>query len=188
MDMDIEPMIYRFSVKQFQLICQKKILSSKTPMELIHGEIYEMAEITGEHAAHVTRMANLFQKIPKEKTQIYDQSHVCLDEYSEFIPDLSLLKPRPDSYEDSYPQPDDVFLIVEVSDVSIDYDKEMKLPIYARCEISELWIVDLNKKAIEIYREPSPDGYQQIHIPTSEETFSPLSFPELVLTPNDIFG
>lgn len=70
-----------------------------------------------------------------------------------------LLKPSADDYTSHHPRPEDVFLLIEVADVSLDYDREQKLPVYGRAAIPEVWIVNLRDQTIEVYREPHFAGY-----------------------------
>ena len=89
------------------------------------------------------------------------QDPLHLDEHSEPQPDLMLLKPAADYYRKRHPLPEDVFLLVEVSDTTLELDREEKLPAYGRAGILEVWIVDLNHATIEVYREPHFTGYSQ---------------------------
>ncbi len=182
------PIKYQINAQDYYRIGRTQLFSEAARMELIEGEIVRMVPIGSGHAGKVDRILELFSQIPKKKARIRIQGPIYLDNFSEPVPDLVLLKPRTDFYEKSHPRPEDVFLIVEVSDTTIYFDRNVKRRLYARHNIPEFWIVDLHQKAIEIYRKPGPGGYQESFIPTSEETFSPLSFPEFVLTMNDIFG
>ncbi len=183
------PIKYQINVQDYYRIGRSQLFSEAARMELIEGEIVRMVPIGCGHAGHVICLTSLFNPIATEKKAFISvQNSIRLDDYSEPVPDLVLLKPRPDFYKKCHPRPEDVYLIVEVSDTTIYFDRNVKRRLYARHNIPEFWIVDLHQKAIEIYRKPGPGGYQESFIPTSEETFSPLSFPELVLTMNDIFG
>ncbi len=182
------PIKYQINAQDYYRIGRTQLFSEAARMELIEGEIVRMVPIGSGHAGHVNWLLRLFTQLSEEKTILSVQGPIRLDDYSEPVPDLVLLKPRLDYYKKSHPKPEDVYLIVEVSDTTIYFDRNVKRRLYARHNIPEFWIVDLHQKAIEIFRKPGPGGYQESYIPTSEETFSPLSFPELVLTPNDIFG
>ena len=181
------PIKYQINVQDYYRIGRSQLFYETARVELIEGEIVRMVPIGSGHAGHVDYLNRFFGRIPEEKVIVRIQGPIRLDDYSEPVPDLILLKPRPDFYKKSHPKPEDVFLIVEVSETTIYFDRNVKRRLYARHNIPEFWIVDLKQKAVEIYRKPGPGGYQESFIPTSEETFSPLSFPELTLTMNDIF-
>ena len=87
------------------------------------------------------------------------QNPVRLSQHSEPQPDFSLLAPRADRYRRATPTPSEVLLLIEVADTSGRYDRTVKLPLYARHGIPEVWIVDLRANEIEVRREPGSNGY-----------------------------
>lgn len=87
------------------------------------------------------------------------QNPIRLDQSSEPQPDFALLRPKPGQYRDALPGPSDILLLIEVADSSLRFDREVKLPLYARHGIPEVWIVDLAAGAVEVHRDPSPAGY-----------------------------
>src|SRR4051794_11483087 len=104
-----------------------------------------------------------------------------LSQYSEPQPDLMLLKPAADDYTSRHPRPEDVFLLIEVADTSLDFDREEKLPAYGRVGISEVWILNLTSKTLEIYREPHFSGYgSNISLQAGDKAF-PLAFGDAVV-------
>ena len=92
-----------------------------------------------------------------------------------------LVKPAPDDYVSRHPQPDDVFLLIEVSDTTLDYDREEKLPAYGRAGIVEVWILNLPARSIEVYREPHFAGYGWNKTLHAGDTAAPLHFPDAAL-------
>jgi Uma2 family endonuclease len=108
-------------------------------------------------------------------------------QHSEPEPDLMLLKPREDFYEDSNPVPADVLLVVEVADTSLDYDRDTKIPLYAAHGISEVWLVDLQRSRIESYRDPGPEGYRQILLPDKEQIIALVSLPDVVIRVSELW-
>ena len=81
-----------------------------------------------------------------------------------------------------------MLLLVEVSDSSIEYDREVKLPLYARHGITEVWIVDLENEAIEVYTDPAVEGYRVVSQPGQGQTLSPQHFPLLELAVDEVLG
>jgi len=103
---------------------------------------------------------------------------VRLDDFSEPQPDLALLKPTPDSYRSRHPGPDDVILLIEISDSTLQSDREEKLPAYGRVGIIEVWIVNLVDKTIEIHRKPNFADYASRVVLGAGDMATPLAFPD----------
>jgi Uma2 family endonuclease len=99
-----------------------------------------------------------------------------------------LLRLREDFYETAHPQPEDIFLIVEVADTTVKYDRQVKIPLYAEDNIAEVWLVDINGQCVEVYREPTPDGYQNVRKFERGQTLSIQAFPDVNITVNEILG
>ena len=99
-----------------------------------------------------------------------------------------MVRPRADFYRNGHPTPGVVFLIVEVADSTLAYDRETKGPRYAQAGIVEYWIVDLAKDRLLVHRGPVDGAYQDIRILTREDTVRPLSFPEFTIAVADILG
>ena len=154
------------------------ILSRDDRVELIRGQILQMSPIGSKHAACVDKInAFLQQSIALDLAIIRVQNPVQLGKYSEPEPDIAVLKPNPDFYANNHPQAKDILLIIEVADTSLDYDKEVKVPLYAKAGIPEYWILNLEKGEIEAYSKPVGDGYIKMErfLPGSEAVFSSLS-------------
>ena len=164
------------------------ILSEDDRVELIEGEIVEIAPIGSRHGGHVNRLNRLFSQRAGDQAIVSVQNPVRLGEHSEPKPDLTLLKPRPDFYASSHPGPEDVLLVVEVAETSAAYDLEVKLPLYARAGIPEVWLVDLAEERVEVYRQPSPQGYQEVQRVRRGQHLSSQAFPNLELAVDDVLG
>ncbi|GIX47759.1 MAG: hypothetical protein KatS3mg131_1970 [Candidatus Tectimicrobiota bacterium] len=157
-------------------------------MELIEGEIVEMAPVGSRHAGQVNRLNRLLSRLVGERAIVSVQNPVRLGEHSEPQPDLALLKPREDFYAAAHPGPEDVLLVVEVAETSADYDREIKVPLYARFGIPEVWLVDLAAAQVEVYRQPAPQGYQAVQTLRRGDTLVPLLLPELSLAVEAVLG
>ncbi len=148
-----------FTVAEYHRMAEAGILQEDDRVELIEGEIVAMNPIGSRHAAAVDRLTRLLTQAAGERAIVRVQSPVQLGERSEPQPDLALLKPRPDFYAGAHPGAEDVLLLVEVADASADYDRQVKLPLYARAGVPEAWLVDLDGQAVEVLRHPSAHGY-----------------------------
>jgi Uma2 family endonuclease len=172
---------HRFNVREYYRMAEAGVLGSDARVELLNGEITDMSPIGSAHAGMVKRFIRLFSKFAKERYAIAAQDPLRLDDHSEPQPDFMLLKPSADDYFSRHPEPDDVFLVIEVSDASLDYDREQKVPAYGGAGILEVWIVNLRDLALEIYREPQFTGYGNKTVVRAGATIAPLAFPDAVV-------
>jgi len=177
-----------FTVDEYYQMARNRILNENDRVELIEGEIIQMSPIGSRHASSVKRLIYFFSLLFGNKAMISAQDPIHINDYSEPQPDIVLLKPRSDFYAEKHPAPEDIFLVVEVADTSGDYDRNVKIPLYARAGILESWIVNLDQKRIEMYRIPSPQGYEKVEIVSPGQTLSPQAFPELSLSVDEILG
>ena len=150
-------------------------------VELLNGEIFDMSPIGSFHGGVVARLSRLLQRLSKDRWLVWPQNALRLNDNSELQPDITLLKPRPDDYTTSNPGPNDVFLLIEVSDKSLGYDRQEKLSAYGHAGIKEVWIVNLVERAVEIYRDPHFTGYGSKTILRAGEQAKPLAFPDVTV-------
>ncbi|MBD3265830.1 Uma2 family endonuclease, partial [bacterium] len=123
-----------------------------------------------------------------QKAIVCVQNPVRMGENSEPQPGISLLKFREDYYRSRHPQPGDVYLIVEVVASTAEYDRKIKIPLYAKHGVMELWIVDLEMRAVEVFRHPTDDGYVDSWVYRPGDALSPQAFPDVTLKVEDILG
>lgn len=169
---------HRFSVKDYYRMAETGVLRPDARVELLNGRIIDISPIGPFHGGVTKYLNQLFSAAANGRwlTQVQDPVH--LDDHSEPEPDLALLKPAADFYRRRHPQPEDVFLLVEVSDSTLATDQEDKLPAYGRTGIAEVWIVNLNELTVEIYREPNFAGYASKTIVRAGDQASPQAFPD----------
>lgn len=177
-----------FTVEQYHRMIEAGILQEGDRVELIRGEIVEMASIGAKHAGEINRLTRLFYKKFDDQVLVAPQNPVEVDEYSEPQPDIAVLRPRDDFYTSSHPTPNDVFLLIEVSDSTIRYDRTVKIPLYAEDNIAETWIVDVNAELVEVYRQPSASGYRSLSTYTRGQSIELLAFPGIAITVDEILG
>ncbi|MEG4816771.1 Uma2 family endonuclease [Microcoleus sp. K5-D4] len=177
-----------FTVKEYHLMTEAGILSEGDRVELIEGEIVKMAAIGTRHASSVKRLTRRFSLIPEDRATLGVQDPIQLTERTEPQPDVVLLQPRADYYATAHPVPSEVLLLVEVSDSTVDYDRDVKVSIYARSLIQEVWLVDLVENCLEVYRQPGPKGYSLMLKFWRGQQVAPLAFPELEVSVDFILG
>ena len=178
----------RFTADEYHRMGQVGILAEDDRLELLEGEIVEMAPIGSKHQATVDRLNALFSRRLADSATVRVQGPVRLGGDSEPQPDVSLLRLRPDFYQFGHPGPGDVLLLVEVSDTSTEYDREVKVPLYARHGVAEVWLVGLETETVEVYRGPAAQGYQNVSQSVRGQGLSPEFFPGLELAVDDILG
>ena len=137
------------------------ILSEDDRVELIEGEIVVMSPVGSRHAACVDILAELLIRAADQRTAVRVQSPIGLGGSTEPQPDVCVLLRREDAYSESLPQPDDVLLVIEVSDTSLDFDRRVKARLYARHGIRQFWLIDLAGRTVEVHEGPGPDGYDE---------------------------
>ncbi|NUO01449.1 MAG: Uma2 family endonuclease [Saprospiraceae bacterium] len=129
-------------------------------IELINGEIIEMSPIGSRNAAMVDKISNLFTHLLFRKAIVRVQNPIGINHITEPEPDIAILKYRSDFYKNDHPQPEDVLLVIEISETTLTYDRDVKLPLYADAKIGEYWLVNLKKEQIEVHTEPVGNDYQ----------------------------
>jgi len=179
---------HRFTVEEYDRMAQSGVLSEDDRVELIDGEIVEMSPIGSRHAACVKRLNRLFSQGVGQRAVVSVQDPIHLGRHSEPQPDIILLRPHPDFYAADHPSPADALLVVEVAEASSEYDREVKVPLYARAGIPEVWVVDLGRRTVEVYRTPSPQGYTGVQRVWADQSLSPMEFPDLIVAVDDILG
>ena len=153
------PKKHPISAEEYLRMGEAGVFAPEARLELIEGEIIEMAPIGSPHAGCVNKLNRLFVQRAGEAAVVAVQNPVIISNLSVPQPDLALLKARADDYAGSHPETADVYLVVEVADTTLTFDLGRKATIYARCGIAELWVVDVNSRAIHVFRKPSEAGY-----------------------------
>ena len=157
------------------------VLRPDARVELLNGRIIDMSPIGPFHGGLVKRLIRLYTRLSHGRWQISAQDPLRLDDHSEPEPDFMLLKPSPEDYTSCHPRPEDVFLLIEVSDTTLDYDREGKIPAYGRAGIAEVWIVNLPNATIEVYRDPHFTGYGSKSVLGVGDQVAPQAFPDAVV-------
>ncbi len=162
------------------------------PVELIDGYLTEMSPNHPPHASTVSRLSDLLWLALHERAVLRTQSPVTLTgQQSEPEPDIAVVKPPHRRYTKQHPDAEDIHLLCEVADSSLAYDRKVKLDLYARAGIREYWIVNLNDRVVEVYRQPVTVGrraaYQLRLELLPDQTVAPLAFPDVEIALRDIF-
>lgn len=151
-----------FNVDEYYRMAEVGLLSQDDRVELIEGEIVEMSPIGKTHGGVVKRSNKFLNRELGDAVIVSVQDPVRLNDFSEPQPDLALLKRRKDFYRNSHPTPEDVLVVIEVADTSVNYDRNVKLPLYARAGIPEAWLMVLAKDIVEVHSEPENGKYKKV--------------------------
>ncbi len=178
---------YLFTVDEFDRMGEAGIFTEDDRVELIRGEIVEMSPIGDPHINCVDRLTYLLVPPLQGRAIVRVQSPVKLFPDSEPEPDVTLLRWREDFYASERPTIADILLIIEVADSSLRYDLETKLPLYAERNIPETWVANVVTREVTVARDPGPQGYRDIRVLRGDDRLSPLAFPDVILTPEQLF-
>ncbi|MBI2864383.1 MAG: Uma2 family endonuclease [Chloroflexi bacterium] len=179
---------WQFTVDDYHRMAQAGILGEDDRVELIEGEVVKMTPIGRRHASCVIRTNETFVKAFNDVAAISVQNPVVLDQYTEPQPDFALLRRQPDFYASRLPTPADVYLLVEISDKTVEADRRVKVPLYAKSHVTEVWLVDVEQETITVYRDPSPDGYRTARVARRGEHIAPLAFSDRPIAVSDVLG
>ncbi len=187
--MAVMPRRYRFSVDEYDRMAQVGLLTECDRVELLDGDIVEMSPIGDRHASVVGRISNAFWQQCSGRALVWVQNPVGLRPVRSVPqPDVMLLRSKPDFYASGRPTMDDVLLLVEVMDSSVETDRGIKLPLYARAAIVETWLVDLTTDRVCVFRRPSATGYAETHVAARGDRVAPAVFPDTPLAVEDLIG
>jgi Uma2 family endonuclease len=157
------------------------ILDSNERTELINGQILLMAAKGTPHVTSLHLLANALRDQLGNVALIRTQDPIQLDNFSEPEPDLAIVSGTVLDYADRHPRPNQIDLIVEVADSTLKHDCEIKDKLYAQAGIADYWVLDLKKRQLHIFRNPTPTGYTSHLILTEPNQASPLAFPSIAI-------
>jgi len=188
MAIEVEIPRRQFTVDEYHRMAEVGIFHPDERVELIEGEIVQMAPIGPRHVGCVINATRLFITRLGDRAVVSPQNPVVIQPRSEPQPDLLLLRPRAVSYSRAHATPEDALLAVEVADTTVRFDRLVKARLYARAGIAEFWLFLATDGLVEVYRAPGPDGYTSVTQHAAGETLSPLAFPDVVFSVTDFFA
>jgi|688.fasta_scaffold09862_7 Uma2 family endonuclease len=168
-----------WTVDEYYQMAKTGILQPDEKVELIAGQIIRNMTPQGSfHAAAITRTNRLLNQPVQPRFLVRSQLPIQLDNRSEPEPDLALVKSDPLDYDDRHPKAEDVYLIIEIADSTLKTDLTLKKQVYAEAKIPDYWVLDLAKRQLYVYRQPTEEGYQQEQILSEWQSIAPLFFPD----------
>ena len=163
------------------------LLGREARVELIEGEIFDMAPVGNQHGGFTAWLHRRFLRDLGEKISVWDQVTLPLGRFSAPEPDLAILKYRKDEYKNKRPSADDVLLIVEVSQSSLRHDLQVKVPLYARHDIPEVWILDVQRLRIQFFHTLEAGHYTHNSVTPSPGQVSLQGLPEAIVDLSGVF-
>jgi Uma2 family endonuclease len=179
---------HQFTVAAYAQMWRSGIFREDDRVELLDGEVRTMSPIGPLHAAIVKRLNTILSKLIPATAIVSIQDPIHLSDYTEPQPDVALLHYRADFYAQGHPVADDILMVIEVADSSIEYDRDEKLPRYAQAHIAEVWIIDLNQLTIEQYSQPRNGKYLVKRLLERGDTITSHVLPTLVLAVDAIYA
>jgi Uma2 family endonuclease len=176
------------SLAQYELMAQHGVFDGRhhQRVELIRGEIREMNPIGVEHAMVVNYLTDWsIRSLPAERVWVSIQNPIRAPQLeSAPEPDVAWVERK--NYT-GHPLPEEVFLLIEVADSTLNYDRGEKADLYAEARIADYWVVDCAGKCVEVMRNPSDGKYRDVTVYHDDDPVRPLHFPAIALQPSQLF-
>ena len=175
------------TVEEYHRMGETGILKQQDRVELIEGEIVDMAPIGSNHAGTVNYLSKVLNTSLSTEAIISSQNPIIMNNLSEPEPDIVVLKLRDDFYRHAHPTPDDIYLVIEVAESSLQYDREIKIPLYAKYNIPEVWLVDLESNQLTVYSSPKNNQYENIETITTYSHVAIQKIPGIKINLSNLF-
>jgi Uma2 family endonuclease len=186
--MSVQIQRHYFSVEDYYRMADAGVFPPNARIELIDGEVIEMSPIGNRHAGSVNRLGTLLGRETGDFAIVAVQNPVRLNDFSEPQPDIALLRPRDDFYSSAHPAPEDVLLIIEIADTTVEYDRRVKMPLYARAGIPEAWLIVLPRDIVEVYSQPVNGKFQKVRRLKRGKTLRSPTIAGLGFKVDDLLG
>lgn len=176
-----------FTIDDYHQMIKTGILKKQHQVELIEGEILEMSPIGSRHASIVDRLNRSLNRQVGDSAIVRVQSPVIMNDLSEPQPDITVVRYKEDFYEQEHPQVQDIFLIIEISDTTTVYDRDIKIPVYASAGIQVVWLFDLASQIVDVYTDPVFGRYNLIQRQNKNSVLLLPSLPTIRIDLSSIF-
>ncbi|MCD9188387.1 MAG: Uma2 family endonuclease [Pyrinomonadaceae bacterium] len=177
-----------FTVNEYHKMIDAGVFVGNSDYELIEGEIVKKMTQGDLHIACINRLNMFFAPRLAEQAIVSIQNAVVISDISEPEPDVALLKFREDFYASGKARAEDVLLLIEVSDSTVKYDRDVKVRLYAEAEVAEVWLINLPRQLVEVYTQAENGKYKIVGKFNKTQTLSPKFLPDLKIKVADILG
>lgn len=157
-------------------------------LELIQGRIIEKMPPKPGHASMADIVAQMLRDAMQPAYIVREEKSIHFSSDTELVPDIMVARGARTDYRLRHPAPEEIALVVEVSNTTVVYDLGGKASLYARAGITDYWVMLVSENAVVVHRDPTPNGYSIVTRLAGEETLSPLAAPDTVWTINTLLG
>ena len=178
----------RFRVADFRRMTEAGIMPEDNSWEIIDGYLIEKMGTGSKHASTVKRLNKKLTILFNDEFVVSVQDPIHLDDFNEPLPDIAVLKAGADFYAEKHPIPEDVLLLIKVSDSTVEYDRKYKKTLYAEAGIVEFWIVNLTDETVECYSQPKNGNYRLARILEKGERVESSAVENLKMSVEEILG
>jgi Uma2 family endonuclease len=180
------PSVRLLTVCEYDKMIEAGIFGEDDRVELLEGVLLQMSPKGTKHQSSTDRATRLFIQRLGDRVHVRNQGPIHLDDYSEPEPDIVLAAPDVTEYADHHPAPHEIFVVIEVSDTTLAYDRDRKCLLYAKAGIPHYLMLNVEAREIEDYRDPSSDGYRSKQTLKEDQNFSLLAFPEITISVSEL--
>jgi Uma2 family endonuclease len=177
-----------FTVDEYDTMIKAGVFDGKERVELIEGEFVKKMTQGDLHIGCINRLTYLLVPQLLNRAVVAVQNAVEINPFSAPEPDVAILRFRADFYSTGKARPEDILLLIEVADTTVHSDRQIKIPLYARAEVPETWLVNLPRKIVEVYTQPKNGKYRVVRKAGKSETLQPQTIRDLSIKVADIFG
>lgn len=178
----------RFTVEQYERMAEAGVFGPNERVELLDGEVVEMAPIGPPHSSRVDRCNTYLWRTIGMPVILRVQNPLHLSDLSMPEPDVTVLRHRDDFYDTRHPTVADVLLLVEVGDTSARFDRTVKLPLYATASVVEVWLLDVKARTVSVCTDPRDGVYRSVVPARHGDLLRPTALPGTVIPAADLLG
>jgi len=187
LEQELEPQMHLWTIADYHQMIESGILNDDDRVELLEGKIVCMSPQRPFHASSVQRSSRLLFRLLGDLAEIRIQLPVTLGNKSEPEPDVAVVKLDVNEYSLRHPESADIYLLIEVADSTITKDRKQKSIIYAKNQVLEYWILDLQRRQVYIFRQPEAQSYREQFVLSSSDTVTLQAFPDIAIALDAMF-
>ncbi|MBW4676856.1 MAG: Uma2 family endonuclease [Desmonostoc geniculatum HA4340-LM1] len=182
----------RFTIAEYHQLIELGFLKEKDRIELIRGELIQMTAKGTPHTVCSSILCRQLDRLLGDRAVIRGQDPITLPNQSEPEPDVVIARGKDEDYLPHHPYPEDILLVIEISDTTLDYDQTTKRSLYAEAGIYHYWIMNLPARQLECYSQPYQNAQKQFNYLSKQIFLSNQSvvipgFENVILDLNRLF-
>ncbi len=182
------PVRFKLTVEQYHRMAELGILREDERVELLDGELIAMPAIGSLHGGLVSRLTRLLVQRGGDRVVVSPQNSLILSDVSEPQPDFAVLQWRADDYTSRTPAAANALLVIEVSDSTLRYDRDVKRRFYAEAGVREFWVIDVHARQILVHRDPAGQLYRSAQTLTVGDTAVCQALPQISIGVDELFA